>query len=190
MVKLENYVAHEVLNLPTKYEEVTPEFIEECCKEVHAADNHVIVGLIYKEKLTYILSTAKNPNNVKPSLIYPVFAGQGSDKCLNTLFGDNVKTKDKIIISGSDLSRGYHINVKTNRISIDKVVKFVNEDKILLKECTVGGKIAKQLNDTFCYFLEFKIVPLCDIKGVYKNIETTCPYIEKLEGERQSSLVL
>lgn len=190
MVKLKNYVAHEILNLPTSYEEVTPEFIENCCKEVHVADNHIIVGLIYKEKLSYVLSTAKNPNNVKPSLIYPVFASEGQDKSFTNKYGNDIKVKDKIIISGTDLSRGYHVNVKSNRISIDKVVKFVNEDKILLKECVVGGEIAKELNNTFCYFLELKIVPLCDIKGVYKNVTTICPFIEKLEGERQSKIIL
>lgn len=189
MIALKNYVAGETLNLPTKFEEIDIEYINDCVGNISLADNHCIVALIYKEKMTVILGAAKaNGANQKSSIVYPILA-KADNQGICTERNWNIG--DKLIISGTDLSRGYHLFSKTNRLSVDKVVKFIMEDKELLKECSLHGSISRKLieDGSYNFFVEFKEIPICDIKGAYPKDSKSCKFVEKLQGTR-STLIL
>lgn len=182
MIELKNCVTGKVLSLPTEFDEVVKSgYLEDCAREVVVAPNHVLVGLIYKEKLSYIISTSKNPNNVKPSIVIATLAADSPKGELQQYCGANVR--DRLIITGTDLARAFHVNCKSNVLSINKVVDFVNSDKELLKTVSSlytssfskilfdkdGNRTEQNLTERpFNYFVEFKIVPVSDIKGCYK----------------------
>lgn len=184
MIQLVNEVDIKTLNVPTDFGEITKDYIEKCSNEINLAPNHVLICIVYKEQLSLILSANKNPANVRPSIVIPILAKDNANVVKDSMDGDIL---DKCIISGADLSRGYHVNCKNNELSIKKVCDFVNENDALLKKCILGGSITNKINKEFggyCYFTEFKIVPLCDIKGVYKDVAREYSYIGKYENKQ------
>lgn len=159
------------LNLPTSLSEITKEYLENVTKDIHVANNYSIIAICYREKISKILSTLKQNKNTLSSSIIPLFIKSG-ETCSD--FIKSINTKDKLAISGSNISLALHAVSTKNILSINSIIDIVNSDKELMKN-------AFNITD-YCYFVEFKIIPNCDIQGFYSNDSTNedwnNPYIE------------
>lgn len=153
-----------VITLPSNLSEITPDYLNDVTSDVEVADNYALIGVCYKDKLFNIIAASRKnqPTNIAtvPIFIKGTFSEQSH-------LTDNLKTGNKIIISGSQISLGYHVACPRNKLTINNFLYYVENDN------TAYHKAATTFKDTYVYFLEFKIVPLCDIVGVYKEGEGT-----------------
>lgn len=158
------------LNLPTTLNEITEEYIKSVTEHILVAPNYSLVGTIFREKLSTILLSARRKNKDAGISVIPVFI-----KCGNTedSFIKNLTLKTKIVISPSDIMLGHHVTAPNNLLTINNFVEVTEGDTSLYQKT---NEINKE-----CYFIEFKLVPNCNIHGAYlDNTESISnPYIIK-----------
>lgn len=145
------------IELPTTLKEVSTEVVYKATENVKIAPNYVLIGLVYRENLSSLILTSKQ--NSKATLaVVPIFikAGENSSGFINKLY-----TGNRLIISGSQLALGYHVGVKDNPYSITETLRKVEGDVSVYQDAT---KFSHEV-----MFLEFKIVPVCDIVGAYSD---------------------
>ncbi len=170
MIKLESNLKKYSLLIPTSINEFTPEILNSMTSNINLAPNYAIVAIIYKTKL-FEFSAAidkKYPTEVGVIPIIAKISDEDADK-VNTQVGY------KVNIVRSMIERGEHINLPNNTISIDKVRSFIKNDPQLSKDIMTGeyfkqdGKtiLESKNNSPYCYFPEFKIIPVCDIHASY-----------------------
>ena len=136
------------LNLPTSISEITESYIDEVTSHVKVDANYSLIGIVFKERLsTLILSARRNKKT----------------------------SKDKLIISPSDIMLGNHISAPNNFLTINTILDLLDGD---------ADAYAKLVNiPEDCYFIEFKLVPNCNIHGAYtqsKVAEFVSPFVTKV----------
>lgn len=158
-----------IMNLPTEFSEISKDYLQYATKHIEVAPEYSLVALVYREKLAVILNSAKQNKEVNTSVV-PVFVKAGNT---DTKFVKNMKLGNTLIITGSDLAIGIHVNSPLNSISIPNVVAVCNGDNNIYKEALT--------NTQYCHFVEFKLVPNSAIKGVINPIDfpSNDPYISR-----------
>ena len=89
----------------------------------------------------------------------------------------NGEIGQRVLIDGSDVERGSHLNVNTV-ITPDKIAAYINNDEALTKDI-IGRKIGDE-SAVFC--LEFKVVPISAIKGIIDGKQTGHFKLDAFEG--------
>lgn len=145
------------LRLPTKIDEITTDYLLSVTKDIDIAPYNVLVGLVYVDKLNFIINTSKKSNNKQINCV-PVFVKAGD---CDSAFIKAIKTNEKLVVAGSDLAIGHHVASPYNKITIDNVVRLIAQDSAAMQNLWKEP-------DTICYFLEFKIIPASAIHGVIK----------------------
>ena len=100
------------LSLPESLEEIPVDYFKECTDFVHPAPNYALVAIVYKDSLNLILTASKRKEGANVAIV-PVFIKAGTT---HSEFVNGLNTGDKIVVSGSDLSIGNHINSPYNKI--------------------------------------------------------------------------
>lgn len=155
------------LNLPTMFKEVTNEYMDNAVKHIAVAPEYSLIALVYREKLAVVLNSAKQNKEMNTSVV-PVFIKAGTT---DSKFIKNIKLGNTLIVTGSDLAIGIHVNSPLNSLSIPNIVAVCEGDNNVYKEAITSTE--------YCHFVEFKLVPNSAIKGIihpaeYKMID---PYI-------------
>ena len=169
------------LNLPTSLNEIEESYIKEVTNHVVVDANYTLIGVVFREKLsTIILAARKNKKNSDIAVI-PVFvkAGKTDSELINSL-----NIRDKLIVSPSDIMMGYHISAPNNLLTINTFLDIVEGDINLYNK-------AMSVQD-YCYFIEFKLVPNCNIHGAYKQPEVeefVNPFITKIASAQTSNII-
>lgn len=169
------------LNLPTSLNEIEESYIAEVTNHVKIDANYTLIGVVFREKLsTLILAARKNKKNSDISVI-PVFvkSGKTDNELINSL-----NIRDKLIISPSDIMMGYHISAPNNLLTINNFLDIIEGD------INVYNK-AMSIQD-YCYFIEFKLVPNCNIHGAYNQPEVAefvNPFVKKLASAKTSNII-
>lgn len=153
------------VNIPTSIKEITPEYLETCTENIQLAPEYSLVAVVYRESLAVLINTYKKKQNPNISII-PVFVKRGET---DSTFISSLVTGNKLIVAGSDLSMGYHINSNLNKLTIDNIVHLCAQDKELYSKSLFWKEP--------CYFIEFKVVPNVVIHGVVNDINENTPYI-------------
>lgn len=170
------------LNLPTSLNEITEEYINDVTGHVKVEENYSLIGIVYRERLsTLVLATTKNKKNSNVAVI-PVFvkSGKTDSELINNLI-----IRDKLIISPSDIMMGHHISAPRNLLTINTIIDLVTSDSTIYRKL-LGVKEE-------CYFIEFKLVPNCNIHGAYSNHEVdgfTNPYVIKTASAKESNIII
>lgn len=147
-----------LMNLPTKLLEITPEYLSSVTSDVVIADNYSLIGILYKESLaSVILANNRKQKNITTAIV-PIFVKAGTT---TTAYINNISCGDKIIIAPSDIAIGHHVVCPKNKITINNVISYCEGDKTAYQRALSVSEA--------CYYLEFKIVPNCNIHGNYKN---------------------
>ena len=162
MIKLESNLKKYSLLIPTSINEFTPEILNSMTSNINLAPNYAIVAIIYKTKLFEFSASIdkKYPTEVG---IIPIIA-KISNEDANKV---NTKVGYKVNIVRSLIERGEHINLPNNAISIDnpQLSKDIMTGEYFKQE---GKTILESKNNSpYCYFPEFKIIPVCDIHASY-----------------------
>ena len=167
------------MNLPTSLNEITEDYLRGVTNHIRIAPYHCIVALVYRCKLPEIISTARKKKDLATAIV-PLFVSANptvnSEKETINMFAA-MKTGDKLIIAGTDLERGYHLTCPKNFITIDNVVRIYNSDSNFAK--------GVMMDQNYYYFVDFKLVPINDIKGFYsreKDDSFVNPFIIKNEA--------
>lgn len=161
-LSLETKERNIILNIPTSIDEITKEYINNVVGNVKISPNYSLIGIVFRDKLSNIM-IARNRNNKNTNIpVIPIFvrAGKSNDDFINSL-----NTCEKLIISPSDIMLGHHISAPRNIITINNILDIIDKDK---------DGYTKVLNiSDICYFIEFKLVPNCNIHGSYENINSS-----------------
>lgn len=160
--KVTNGKANITLNLPTSLSEITPEYLTSVTSHIEVAPYHAIIGIVYRCKLPELVSTNKKSRAMSMAIV-PVYVKGNLVNTTEDMFNlfKNIKTGDKLIIAGTDIERGYHVTSTRNRITIDNVLTIYKNDNNFAKNIIT--------DQNYYYFVEFKLVPINDIKGYYKD---------------------
>lgn len=151
------------MNLPTTLNEITEDYLLGVTKNINIAPYHAIVAMVYRCKLPEIISSAKKKKDLATAVV-PLFVaaklGDAIEPETEKLFS-NVKCGDKLIIAGTDLERGLHLVCPKNFINIDNIVNIYSRDDNFAK--------GVMIDQNYYYFVDFKLVPIVDIKGYYSR---------------------
>jgi hypothetical protein len=85
---------------------------------------------------------------------------------------------DRVLIDGSEIERGTHLNVNTV-ITPGKITDYINSDEQLTKD-VIGRKIG---DESSIYCLEFKVVPCNSIKGIISG-KICDPFVENFKSDK------
>ena len=143
--------------LPTSLNEITNDYLLDVTENIIVGEYHAIVACIYRCKILEIISSHKKSKALSTAIV-PIFvkANAGTD---HQILFDKIATGDKIIIAGTDIERGYHLTCPKNFITIENIIRIYNSDSKFAKE--------SMIDQNYYYFVDFKLVPITDIKGYY-----------------------
>lgn len=147
------------INLPTRLDEITPEYLNNVTKEVEIANNYSLIALCHKEKLSAFVLAGRGKKEQMSTAVVPLFIKRGNVDDQNKVLLMNCG--DTILITPTAISMGLHCNIPKNDLNMGKFMA-------ILKDDTYGYQKAAYITDEV-YFLEFKIVPNCDILGYYNK---------------------
>ena len=159
-------------NFPTKLEELSEDYLLNVTEGVIVAPNYSLVGLVYHEKLSTLFLTCRNKKKNTSIGVIPIFIKAGeSEKSIV----DNAKVGQKLLIANTQLQLGYQCAAPNNKLTIDYFAHVIDNstDKNLYET------IVKDQDNSEILFVEFKIVPNCDIIALYNNpTKIENPYIK------------
>lgn len=169
--KTKGKIGEIIWNIPTKLEEITPEYLNAVTDNIDIADNYSIIALCYHEKLsTIILANRQSKKDANVGVV-PMFV-----KCGHTdnNFIKSINCGEKVVVAGSDIAMGFHVATPINKLTINNFIAAADGDSEVYKN-------AMQHSD-LCYFVEFKLVPNVAIHARYSNKESVykCPFVNKL----------
>ena len=158
------------LSLPESLEEIPVDYFKECTEFVHPAPNYALVAIVYKDSLNLILTASKKKEGVNVQIV-PVFVKSGTT---DSEFVKSLNIGDKVVISGSDLSIGNHINSPYNKITPDNIIRVCQNAGREFYQSTL------ELNTPIC-LVEFKLVPVGAIRSKLDRTKNSFvnPFIHK-----------
>ena len=149
-------------HFPTSLDEISAEYLKAVTANVEVADHHTLIGIVYHEKLFDIIVSRKRNQKGLTAGVVPIFIKAGKT---DNNFINNAECKDKLVIPSTSLSLGYHVAAPQNVLSLDYFIRAIDSDNSLAK------RYDNNYGNEQCFFVEFKIIPNVEIKGVYKKQE-------------------
>ena len=147
-----------VLSLPTMFSEVNPEFLKTLVDNVDVAPNYSLVAIVCKEKPITIISSIKRSKNATVSGVAMMIKHGESD----SNFINNSKTGETLNVAASDIALGYHVSAAYNSLNANFLASLVNDNTSLYNQCMAIKEAV--------YFVDFKIIPNCNIHGIVKTL--------------------
>lgn len=167
------------INLPTSINEITESYIYDVTKQVKIAPNYSLIGLIFKEKASNIALAIRKNNKKADIAVVPIFVKAGES---DSNFINNLKIRQKLIVASSDIMRGYHVSTPDNQLTLNNLMTIMSGD--------INANNTLIMSDEYCYFIEFKLIPNCDIHGaydVYPNENIINPFITKISEDTNTA---
>lgn len=163
--------------LPTNLSEITNDYLYDVTKDIIIADDYSLICICYRETLSSVIFANNTKKGKITTGVVPIFVKHGNT---GNTYIRSIDCGDKLVIAPSDIAMGHHVVAPKNKITIDNILYCTEGDNKIYQESL---KFAKP-----CYFLEFKIVPNCNIHASYKNSNevdnNVNPFVNKVkEGE-------
>lgn len=149
-------------NFPTSLNELTEDVLKDIVSNIKVADNYALIALCYSDRLSNIIMTARTKKKEAKIKVTPLFVKAGKT---DIDFINNAKCGQRVITTQSQLSLGIHINVPGNKLTIEYFSFIVEESS---NRDLYPQELANP-DQSECIFLEFKLVPICDITGLIDN---------------------
>lgn len=149
-------------NFPTSLNELTEDILKDIVSNIEVADNYALIALCYSERLSNMIMSARVNKKEAKIKVTPIFVKAGNT---DVEFINNAKCGQRVIAMQSQISLGIHVNVPGNKLTIQyfsAVVTETNDREIYNKEL-------QNPDQSECIFIEFKLVPVCDITGLINN---------------------
>lgn len=171
MIKVESKIADYAINVPTQREEITPEALGALLENVQLAKYYCVVAMIYQDTLFGVMNRQSEVVTV-----IPILAKISNEDASST--GGRVGAQ--LIIDRTSLERGNHLHIKNNIISPTHISDYIRNDRGLAMSIGNGtfGQNKGHTLTTPIYMVEFKIIPVNDIKAMIDNnvIADTNPF--------------
>lgn len=170
------------LNLPTSLNEIDKSYIAKVTEHVKVDANYTLIGVVFREKLSTLVLAARKSKKNSDIPVIPIFvkAGETDSKLINSL-----NACDKLLISASDIMMGYHISAPNNLITINTILDLLDGDIKTYNQLMTSQEM--------CYFIEFKLVPNCNIHGAYCETDMSSfdnPFVKKLTSTLKSKIIV
>ena len=159
MVELKSNSETYGINIPTKESEINAEVLEKLTSNIVLPKYWCIIALRYRINIFDLVMTAKSTTNKQKQVsVVPILAKYNEGEL--TVNGN---VGDRVLIDGTDIERGSHLNVNTC-ITPDRIASYISKDEELNKKAIRRELSDEDVSTIFC--LEFKIVPVNSIKGL------------------------
>lgn len=158
-------------HFPTNLSEIDADYLKAVTENVNVADHHTLIGIVYHEKLFDIIVSRKRNQKGLTAGVVPIFIKAGKT---DSEFIQSAECKDKLIIPSTSLSLAHHVVAPQNVLSLDYFIRAIDRDNTLAK------RYDNNYGNEQCFFVEFKLIPNNEIKGIYKEDKdvNTTKYLE------------
>lgn len=166
-------------NFPTNLKELSSDYLEKVTSGITVAPNYSLIGVIYHERLANLIITCKNKKKNAAIGVIPIFikAGAGEQSIV-----DSAKIGQKLLIANSQLQLAHHCATPANKLTLDYFATVIDNST----DTDLYQKAVQDIDQSEVLFIEFKIVPNCDIVALYDDVtKIDNPYItvNQLEGQ-------
>lgn len=167
-----NYLGlNQTFRMPTSMSEINMNVIADYVKHVNVANDYALIAVVFKERPITIVSVSKQNKNASVSGVAVMIKSN-----TNNEFIKGIKLGDTIVISPSDISMGHHVNSPDNPLTPGFLLNLLQTNADLNKKLMAVNVPT--------YFVEFKIVPVCNIHGSIGRYEpVSAYYITPDDGE-------
>lgn len=167
-----NYLGlNQTFRMPTSMSEVDMNVIADYVKHVNVSKNYALIAVVFKERPISIVSLSRQNKNASVSGVAVMVKSNTDDE-----FIKDIKLGETIVISPSDIAMGHHINSPANALTPGFLLELLRTNVDLNKKL-MAVKVPT-------YFVDFKIVPVCNIHGsVGKYVPVSQYYIAPDAGE-------
>ena len=167
-----NYLGlNQTFRMPTSMSEVDINVIADYVKHVNVGNDYALIAVVFKERPITIVSVSKQNKNASVSGVAVMIKSNTNDE-----FIKGIKLGETIVISPSDIAMGHHVNSPANPLTPGFLLNLLQTNPDLNKKL-MGIGIPT-------YFVDFKIVPVCNIHGsVGKYVPVSQYYIAPNAGE-------
>lgn len=167
-----NYLGlNQTFRMPTSMSEIDMNVIADYVKHVNVSKNYALIAVVFKERPISIVSLSRQNKNASVSGVAVMIKSNTDDE-----FIKDIKLGETIVISPSDIAMGHHINSPANALTPGFLLELLRTNVDLNKKL-MAVKVPT-------YFVDFKIVPVCNIHGsVGKYVPVSQYYIAPDAGE-------
>lgn len=167
-----NYLGlNQTFRMPTSMSEVNMNVIADYVKHVNVGNDYALIAVVFKERPITIVSVSKQNKNASVSGVAVMIKSNTNDE-----FIKGIKLGETIVISPSDIAMGHHVNSPANPLTPGFLLNLL-QTNIDLNKKLMGIGVPT-------YFVDFKIVPVCNIHGsVGKYVPVSQYYIAPDAGE-------
>ena len=167
-----NYLGlNKIFRMPTSMSEINMKVIANYVKHVNVGNDYALIAVVFKERPITIVSVSKQNKNASVSGVAVMIKSNTNDE-----FIKDIKLGETIVISPSDIAMGHHVNSPANVLTPGFLLNLLQTNPDLNKKLMGIGVPT--------YFVDFKIVPVCNIHGsIGKYIPVSQYYIASDAGE-------
>lgn len=167
-----NYLGlNQTFRMPTSISEINMNVIADYVKHVNVSKDYALIAVVFKECPITIVSVSKQNKNASVSGVAVMIKSNTDDE-----FIKDIKLGETIVISPSDIAIGHHVNSPANPLTPGFLLNLLQTNADLNKKLMGIGVPT--------YFVDFKIVPICNIHGsVGKYVPVSQYYIAPDAGE-------
>lgn len=159
-----NYLGlNQTFRMPTSMSEVNMNVISNYVNHVNVGKDYALIAVVFKERPITIVSVSKQNKNASVSGVAVMIKSNTDNEFINT-----IKLGEALVISPSDIAMGHHVNSPANVLTPGFLLNLLQTNADLNKKL-MAVKVPT-------YFVDFKIVPVCNIHGSIGRYEPVSEY--------------
>ena len=167
-----NYLGlNQTFRMPTSMSEINMNVIADYVKHVNVSKDYALIAVVFKERPITIVSVSKQNKNASVSGVAVMIKSNTDNE-----FIKGIKLGETVVISPSDISMGHHVTSPDNVLTPGFLLNLLQTNADLNKKLMAVNVPT--------YFVDFKIVPVCNIHGsIGKYVPASNYYITPDAGE-------
>lgn len=159
-----NYLGlNQTFRMPTSMSEINMNVIADYVKHVNVSKDYALIAVVFKERPITIVSVSRQNKNASVSGVAVMIKSNTDNEFINS-----IKLGEALVISPSDISMGHHVNSPANVLTPGFLLNLLRTNVDLNKKL-MAVKVPT-------YFVDFKIVPVCNIHGSIGRYEPVSEY--------------
>ena len=159
-----NYLGlNQTLRMPTSMSEINMNVIADYVKHVNVSKDYALIAVVFKERPITIVSVSRQNKNASVSGVAVMIKSNTDNEFINT-----IKLGEALVISPSDIAIGHHVNSPANVLTPGFLLNLLQTNADLNKKLMAVNVPT--------YFVDFKIVPVCNIHGSIGRYEPVSEY--------------
>lgn len=159
-----NYLGlNQTFRMPTSMSEIDMNVIADYVNHVNVSKDYALIAVVFKERPISIVSLSKQNKNASVSGVAVMIKSNTDNEFINS-----IKLGEALVISPSDISMGHHVNSPANVLTPGFLLNLLRTNVDLNKKL-MAVKVPT-------YFVDFKIVPVCNIHGSIGRYEPVSEY--------------